>query len=139
MIKTEKDSVKAWIEGIKPEHGMMADRVDSYIREIIPDIQSTTKWHKPSQPLGVPFYGLHDKGWIIAMWSFKNEFAVGFIAGTLLSPQPQITKMSGPWNRNTDFKARRFDIKNESEFDEEQIRPWIEQASKLPGWGKIDK
>ena len=133
------DSVKAWIEGINPEHGIMAQRVDNLIKELIPDIQFTTKWHKPSQPLGVPFYGLPDKGWLIAMWSFKNEFAVGFIAGTLLDPEPPVTKMSGPWNRGSDFKARRIDLKNETEFDEDLFRSWIAQASELPGWGKVER
>jgi len=66
------------------------------------------------QPLGVTFYGLINKGWIFAMWSFKNEFAVSFIAGTLLDPEPPVAKMSGPWNRNSEYKARRIDIKNES-------------------------
>ena len=134
----KSESVKTWIDGIKPEHGVMAQKVDSMIKELIPNIQFTTKWHKPSQPLGVPFYGLVDKGWMMAMWSFKNEFSVGFIAGTLLDPEPPITKMSGPWNRNSDYKARRIDIKNESEFDENLIRSWIEQAKKLPGWSKIE-
>jgi len=72
------------------------------------------------------------------MWSFKNEFAVSFIAGTLLDPEPPVAKMSGPWNRNSEYKARRIDIKNESEFEENLIRSWIEQAKKLPGWSKIE-
>ena len=65
------------------------------------------------------------------MWSFKNEFAVGFIAGTLLDPEPPVTKMSGPWNRNSEYKGRRIDIKNESEFEENLIRSWIEQAKQF--------
>lgn len=134
----DPESVKAWIDGIKPEHGLMAQRVDGMIKELIPGIQCTTKWHKPSQPLGVPFYGLPGKGWMMAMWSFKNEFAVGFIAGTLLDPEPPVAKMSGPWNRNPDFKARRIDIKQEADFDEGQIRSWIKQAAELPGWGKME-
>ena len=68
----------------------------------------------------------------------KRGLSVGFIAGTLLDPEPPVTKMSGPWNRNSDYKARRIDIKNESEFDEKLIRSWIEQAKKLPGWSKIE-
>jgi hypothetical protein len=35
--------------------------------------------------------------------------------------------MSGPWNRNSDFKARRIDIKNESEFDE-KINPFLDRT-----------
>jgi len=137
-MKGEK-SVTAWIEGVRPEHRSMAMKVDFLIRELIPEIICTTKWHKPSQPLGVPFYGTLDNGWMFAMWAFKNEFALGFIAGTLLDPEPPVSKMSGPWNRNTEFKTRRIDLKNESEFDEQQIRSWIEQSSALPGWSKIEK
>lgn len=60
--KTGEESVKAWSEGIKPEHSTMARRFDNLIRELIPDIRCATKWHKPSQPLGVPFYGILEKG-----------------------------------------------------------------------------
>jgi hypothetical protein len=44
--------------------------------------------------------------------------------------------MAGPWNRGSTAKARRIDIQNESEFDELQLRSWLEQARELPGWGK---
>lgn len=134
----QSETVQAWINGIQPEHGVMAQKVDLLIKEVIPEIHFTTKWHKPSQPLGVPFYGIIDKGWMIAMWSFKNEFSVGFIAGTRLIPEPPVTKMSGPWNRNSEYKARRIDIRNQSEFDEKLIRSWIEQSKRLPGWSKIE-
>jgi hypothetical protein len=64
-----------------------------------------------AQPLGVPFYGLPDQGWIVAMWSFKNSLGVGFIAGTLLDPEPPVAKMAGPWNRGSTAKtSRRTDI-----------------------------
>jgi hypothetical protein len=127
------------MEGIQPEHRAMAHRVDFLIKDLIPDIQFTTKWHKPSQPLGVPFYGLTENGWMIALWSFKNEFAVGFMAGTLLDPQPPATKMAGPWNKNPEYQARRMDLKSESELDEHLLRSWIQQAKKLPGWSTIDR
>ncbi|MGX7666702.1 DUF1801 domain-containing protein [Flavobacterium pedocola] len=131
-------SVQAWIDSVKPEHSLTVIRVDTLIREILPDIVCTTKWHKPSQPLGIPFYGLPDKGWMFAMWSFKDSVGVGFIAGTLLNPEPPVAKMAGPWNRTSDYKARRIDIHNDSEFDEEQLRSWLTQAKDLPGWSKIE-
>ncbi|MFV8347897.1 DUF1801 domain-containing protein [Flavobacterium sp. ZB4P13] len=133
-----KKSVQAWIDGVKPEHSSIVIRVDALIREILPDILSSTKWHKPSQPLGVPFYGLPDKGWMFAMWSFKDSVGVGFIAGTLLNPEPPVAKMAGPWNRGTEYKARRIDIHDESDFDEKLFRSWLTQAKNLPGWSKIE-
>lgn len=134
----ENKNVQAWIENVKPEHYSIVKRFDALIKEVFPDIQSHTKWHKPTQPLGVPFYGLEEKGWMFAMWSFKDCVGIGFIAGSLLIPEPPNTKMAGPWNRSTDYKARRLDIHNDSEFDEDLIRSWLIQAKKLPGWSKIN-
>lgn len=134
--KSEK-SVQAWIDGVRPEQCSLAIRMDRLIREEIPNIQCATKWHKPSQPLGIPFYGLPHKGWIMAMWSFKDSLGVGFISGTLLDPKPTVERMAGPWNRGNDIKARRIDIHDESEFNEKQIRSWLKQARDLPGWGQL--
>jgi hypothetical protein len=55
-------SVQAWIDGVKSEHCSLAIRIANLIRELIPNVQCTTKWHKPSYPLGIPFYGIQDKG-----------------------------------------------------------------------------
>ena len=131
-------SVQAWIDGVKPEHIAIVVRFDALIKEIFPDILYTTKWHKPSQPLGVPFYGLAEKGWMFAMWSFKESVGIGFIAGTLLNPEPPVAKMAGPWNRGTMYKSRRIDITDESGFNEPQLRSWLLQSKDLPGWGKIE-
>lgn len=121
------------IDGVKPEHSLIVIRVDALIREILPEILCTTKWHKPSQPLGVPFYRLADKGWMFAIWSFMDSVGVGFIAGTLLNPEPPVAKMADPWNRGTAYKARRIDIHDESDFDEQLLRLWLTQAKSLPG------
>ena len=136
--KDGEESVQAWIDGVRPEHRFLVMRVDALIKEIIPDIRCISKWHKPSQPLGVPFYGMSNKGWMIAMWSFKDRVGVGFIAGTLLVPEPPVKSMAGPWNRGTTYKARRIDIHDESEFDEKLLRSWLKQACALPGWSKIE-
>jgi hypothetical protein len=128
--------VQAWIEGVKPEHRSLVRRIDALVDEMIPGVRRTIKWRKPSQPLGVPFYGVPDQGWIMAMWSFEDRVGVGFIAGTLLDPEPPVTSMAGPWNRGSTVKARRIDIHDESELDEAQLRSWLAQARDLPGWGK---
>lgn len=128
--------VHAWIEGVKPEHRWLVKRIDALIGEMIPGVRRAIKWRKPSQPLGVPLYGLPDQGWIVALWSFKDRVGVGFMAGTLLDPEPPVTSMAGPWNRGTTVKGRRVDIHDASEFDEPQLRSWLEQARDLPGWAR---
>jgi len=128
--------VEAWIDGVKPEHRTLVKRIDTIIGEMIPGVRRAIKWRKPSQPLGIPFYGSPERGWMVAMWSFKDRVGVGFFAGTLLRPEPPVTTMAGPWNAGTTVKARRIDIADESAFDEVQLRSWLAQAHKVTGWAK---
>ena len=84
-MTTEADGaagVRAWIEGVKPEHRAIVERMDAIIEEVIPKVHRGIKWRKASQPLGIPFYGTQEQGWIVAMWSFKDRVGIGFIAGT---------------------------------------------------------
>jgi hypothetical protein len=111
--------VQAWIDGVTSDHASIVSRIDTFIEEIIPSFRRTIKWRKPSQPLGLPFYGIPGQGWIVAMWSFKDRVGLGYISDTLLDPEPLVTSMAGPWNRGTTVKARRIDIHYEFEFDEE--------------------
>lgn len=110
--------VRAWIDNVKPEHRSIVARTDALIDELIPDVHRGIKWRKASQPLGIPFYGTAEQGWIVAMWSFKDKVGIGFIAGTELDPEPPITKMAGPWNRGP-MKGRRIDLHSEDQFDEQ--------------------
>ncbi|MCA1819716.1 MAG: DUF1801 domain-containing protein [Halobacteriales archaeon] len=119
-------AVKAWIASVKPEHRPLVQRIDALIGKTIPGIQRHTKWRKPSNPLGTPFYGRPGQGWIVALWSFKEYVSVGFFAGASLVPPPPVPSV----------QVRRIDIHDESEYDERQLRSWLEQARDLPGWGK---
>lgn len=133
----EAAGVRAWLAGVDPGQRALVKRIDAIIAEEIPGVRRTIKWRKPSQPLGIPFYGLPSQGWIAAMWSFKGKVGVGFFAGTLLDPEPPVDKMAGPWNRGS-VKARRLDISDQSELDEALLRSWLIQARKLPGWGHVE-
>ena len=127
--------VRAWIAGVKAEHRPLVKRIDALIAEQVPGVKRAVKWRKPSQPLGVPFYGLPEQGWIVAMWSFKDRVAVGFFAGSRLDSQGPLTPLAGPWNKGA-VKARRLDIQDKSELDEALLRSFLAQARRLPGWGK---
>jgi hypothetical protein len=120
--------VRAWIADVKPEHRGMVQRVDRILRDEIPDVVPTVKYRKPSQPLGVPFYGRPGHGWVAAMWSFKSKVSVGFFAGADLDPPPP--RAIGP-------RMRLMDIAGPAEFDEEQLRAWAKQAAEVQGWAKV--
>lgn len=129
--------VRAWLAGVKqPEHRKILKRVDALIAKHLVGVVRAIKWRKPSNPLGVPFYGRKGQGWLMALWSFKDNVAIGFIPGTLLEPPPQSTKMAGTWNRGS-VKARRYDIPTGEALDEKQLVAWLEQLAKLPGFGEV--
>jgi hypothetical protein len=127
--------VRAWLAAVKTEHKPVVKRIDALISEQVPGVKRAIKWRKPSQPLGVPFYGLSNRGWIVALWSFKDSVAVGFFAGSLLDQEAVLTKLAGPWNKGR-VKARRLDIHTKSELDEALLRSLLAQARELPGWAK---
>lgn len=130
--------VRAWLAGIKnPDHKRVFKRVDALIGKHLKGVVRAVKWRKPSNPLGVPFYGLKGQGWLIALWSFKETVAIGFVSGSLLKPMPESTKMAGTWNRGP-VKARRYDLATGEALDEALFTKWLKQLKKLPGFGSVE-
>ena len=76
---------------------------------------------------GVPFYGLPGQGWIVSVNAFKAHVKLMFFAGSALKPLPPATVPH----------ARAIDLHADEELDEKQIKAWLQQARKLPGWGRV--
>lgn len=127
--KSDLAAVKAWIADVTPEHRGIVARVDRILRAEIPDVVATVKFRKPSQPLGVPFYGRPGHGWLAAMWSFKGRVAVGFFGGVDLDPQPP---------RAQGMRTRLVDIPAPADLDEDQLRAWAKQAAEGRGWARVE-
>ncbi|MEA3199101.1 MAG: hypothetical protein QOE90_529 [Thermoplasmata archaeon] len=114
-------AVKAWIAHAKPQHRALAQRLDEIITEELPGARKAVKW-------GAPFYGLEGRGWVATFASFKAYVSLGFFAGASLKPEPP---------EGESGLMRRVKIVDGTEPDEKQIRAWLRQAAKLPGWGKV--
>jgi hypothetical protein len=54
---------------------------------------------------------------------------LAFFNGASLDPMPS--------GESKDEGTRYLDIREDDELDEAQLADWFEQASKLPGWGKV--
>ena len=121
-------AVRAWIADVKPEHRSIVRQVDKVLREEIPDVVATVKFRKPSQPLGVPFYGRPGHGWLAAMWSFKARVSVGFFGGVDLDPLPP---------RAQGARTRLVDYATLEDLDEAQLRAWARQAAEGHGWARV--
>jgi hypothetical protein len=121
-------TVNAWIAAVIPERRSLIKRIDGILRAEIADVVRTTKWRKPSEPLGTPFYGRPGHGWIAMVHSLKNEIRVTFFDGAKLDPPLPVAGNAG---------TRRVDITGLHDFDEAQLRSWTKQAAKLEGWARV--
>jgi hypothetical protein len=68
------------------------------------------------------------RGWIAGVNSFKAHVKLVLFAGSALKPVPPQGK-----------RKNSIDYHSEEEFDEKQLKAWLKQARKLPGWGRINQ
>jgi hypothetical protein len=111
-------AIVVWLGRVKPELQPVVRRLDQLIMEAMPKAVCAVKW-------GVPFYGLPDKGWIAAVNSFKAHVKLLFFGGSALKP----ALPTGKGNNAIDFHSV-----EELRLNEKQVKTWLQQAKKLPGW-----
>ena len=93
-------------------------RLDKLVVEAVPDVHKAVKWNQP-------LYGVKDDGWFLSFCCYTRYVQVQFFKGTSLDPvPPKESRHEG---------VRYFDIHEDDELDEAQLRSWIEQASRQPG------
>lgn len=114
-------AIAAWIAGINPAHRGIAQRYDALVGDVLPGVQRAVKW-------SAPFYGLPGQGWVTTFASFKGHASIGFFAGTQLKPMPP---------EGESGSMRRVNLRDDADFDERQLRAWLQQAATLQGWGKV--
>jgi hypothetical protein len=96
----------------------MVTYLDKQIRIMLPGLQYAIKWKKA-------YYGLPDLGWIIEIAAYDVSVNVVFLGGADFDSPPPLGE--------TD-RARYIRLKTLEEAKAPQIREWIEQAGRVPGW-----
>jgi hypothetical protein len=96
----------------------VGERLDDLVMRTVPDVHKAVKWNQP-------FYGLEGDGWFLAFRCFTKYVQLQFFRGASLDPVP-------PKAAKHD-EVRYLDIHEDDELDLDQLRSWIEQASRLPG------
>lgn len=96
----------------------IGERLDELIVSTVPDVHKGVKWNQP-------FYGFEDEGWFLSFRCYTKYVQLQFFKGTSLDPMPP----KGSKHK----EVRYFDIHEDDGLDEDQLRSWIQQASKLPG------
>lgn len=106
-----------WLRRVMPDLHPIVVRLDELIREVIPKAQYAVKWKKA-------YYGVEKKGWVIEMVAYDVSVNVVFLAGDKFKDEPPLGEGSGRY-----VKVRSLD-----EVEAPEMRRWIEQAAKTPGW-----
>jgi len=111
--------VKAYIAAMPGWKQDIGRQLDTLITKTVPKVQKAVRWNSP-------FYGMEGRGWFLGAHCLTNYVKVNFFHGLSLNPIP-------PGGTEKSGEARWIDIR-EGEFDKKQMKAWIKQAAKLPGW-----
>jgi hypothetical protein len=112
--------VQAYIEAMPGWKRDVGRRLDALIERAVPDVQKAVRWNSP-------FYGVEGQGWFVSYHCFTKYIKVTFFQGMSLDPVPPV--------ESKDPDTRYFHIHEDDELDEKLLTKWMEQASRLPGWG----
>ena len=93
-------------------------RVDALVKDVVPDVHKAVKWNQP-------FYGHEGDGWFLSFRCYTDYVQLQFLKGTSLKPMPP--------KESKHEEVRYLDIREGEDLDEDQLRSWVEQASRLPG------
>lgn len=112
--------VQAYIAAMPGWKRDVGYRIDAVIARTLPGVRKAVRWNSP-------FYGVEGQGWFLSFHCFTKYIKVAFFSGASLRPPPP-----GP---SKDKHVRYLDIHEDDELDETLLANWVEQASRLPGWG----
>jgi hypothetical protein len=107
-----------WMKRLMPDLQPIVARLDELIRETLPELQYAIKWKKA-------YYGLPHQGWVIEMVAYDVSVNLVFLGGAEFDSPPPL----GDSDRSRYIKVKALD-----EIDEEALRTWIDNASRVDGW-----
>lgn len=107
-----------WMGRVMPDLQPIVKHFDQVIRDTIPGLQYAIKWKKV-------YYGLPDLGWLIEMVAYDVSVNLVFHGGAEFDSPPPL----GDSGRSRYVKVSTLD-----EAKAPDVRKWIEQAARVPGW-----
>lgn len=114
----DHSQIERWIAGSMPEIQPILIEVDRMIGDAIADLRFAVKWKKA-------YYGLEELGWIIELAGYHVTANVVFHGGIDLDPPPPLGETG---------RSRYVKLHNLEEARAPELRGWIEQAARFPGW-----
>lgn len=110
--------IEDWMRRVMPDLHPIVKRLDKIICDMLPGLQYAVKWKKA-------YYGLPDLGWIIELVAYDVSVNVVFLGGADFDSPPPL----GTTDRSRYIKVTTLD-----EAQGAEMRKWIEQAGRVPGW-----
>lgn len=112
------EDIAAWLESARPDLQPIVRHLDRLFRDTLPGLHYAIKWNKA-------YYGLPDLGWVIELVAYNISVNVVFLGGEDFDPPPPLG--------STD-RSRYIKISKIEEAQSPEVRSWVEQAGKVPGW-----
>ena len=109
--------IEDWMRRVMPDLHPIVERLDHSIRETISGLRYAVKWKNA-------YYGLPGLGWIIEMVAYDVSVNLVFHGGGKFDPPPPLGEGA----------SRYIKIREADEVDTPEMKDWIEQAAKTPGW-----
>jgi hypothetical protein len=110
--------IEDWIRRVMPDLHPIVERLDESIRETLEGLQFAVKWKKA-------YYGLPELGWVIEMVAYDVSVNVVFLGGAEFDSPPPL---------GSSGRDRYVKVRNLEEAQAPEMRKWIEQAGRVPGW-----
>jgi hypothetical protein len=107
-----------WCRRLMPGLQPLVQRLDELIRATIPGLDHAVKWKRA-------YYGLPEVGWIIEIAAYDVSVNVVFLGGADFEPPPPL---------GTTDRTRYIKVTSLEEAERLELRKWIEQAGRTPGW-----
>jgi hypothetical protein len=107
-----------WLRRQMPPLQPIVERLDESIRATIPGLYYAVKWKRP-------YYGLPELGWVIELAAYDVSVNVVFLGGADFDSPPPL---------GTSDRTRYIKVTTVEEAERPELRRWIEQASRTPGW-----
>lgn len=111
-------AIDDWMRRVMPDLQPVVERLDEMIRETLDGLQYAVKWRKA-------YYGLPEQGWVIEMVAYDVSVNVVFLGGADFDDPPPL---------GTGRRTRYVKVKTVEEVERPEMRGWIEQAGRVPGW-----
>ena len=114
----DHSAIDDWRRRLMPDLQPIVERLDELIRATVPGLAYAVKWKRA-------YYGLPELGWIIEIAAYDVSVNVVFLGGADFESPPPL---------GTTDRTRYVKVTSLEEAQRPELRAWIVQAGRTPGW-----